>query len=154
MWVDHIERARLVADGPGYREVLYERVKADPVQELMGILDWLDLPAGRAECDAAVAACSFGELQKRKKADELPLPGSESPKGFFRKGEAGGWKTELSASDVRIIEHICGPLMAEFGYERTTKSARVGPLKMLVHDGIQRTRESIDWQLQRLLMRM
>ncbi|MGH7446770.1 MAG: sulfotransferase domain-containing protein, partial [Longimicrobiales bacterium] len=126
----------------------------DPVGELMGVLEWLRLPSSRSECEEAVAACDFNRLQKRKAADDLPLPGSESPKGFFRNGQAGGWKSELSSSDVRVIEHICGPLMAGLGYERTTRTARVRPMKMLVHDGIQRTRESIDWQLQRLLMRM
>ena len=84
---------------------------------------------------------------------QVPRPSPlQGPPGFALAEftvDAGG-----KPRDVRIIEHICGPLMAELGYERTTRSARVGPLKMLVHDGIQRTRESIDWQLQRLLMRM
>jgi hypothetical protein len=109
--------------------------------------------ADRAACEAAVAACDFDALRQRQDSGDLPLPGSRSPDGFFRRGETGGWKNDLSAGDVRIIEHICGPLMTELGYARTTHGGG-RPLRIAVHDGLQRARESIDWQLQRLLTRL
>ena len=154
MWVDHIERARRVAHVPGrYREVLYERLKTDPVGELFDILEWLGVRADRAACQRAVEACDFRELQQLKNSGSLPLPGTASPDGFFRRGEVGSWTTELSRSDVRVVEHICGPLMAEFGYDRRS-APRHRPFKILLHDGVQRVRESIDWQLARVLMRV
>jgi LPS sulfotransferase NodH len=155
MWVDHIHGARKAAEIPSrYYEVQYEQLKADAVRELQSILEWIGVGADPAECAAAVAACDFKELKKRKVSDDLPLPGSQSPQGFFRKGESNGWRDELSNADVRVVEHICGPLMAEFGYERSVKARRSPPFKILAHDGVQRVRESVDWQLARLLMRV
>jgi hypothetical protein len=152
--VEHIEQARRVAEpGQQYREVRYESMKADPVGELQGILEWLDLKADRAACEDAVAACDFRELQKTRDSGALPLPSTESPQGFFRRGQAGGWRSELTRSDLRVIEHICGPLMEELGYE-LSEARRTRPLKITVHDGVQRVRESIDWQLARALTRL
>lgn len=156
MWVDHIGGARRAAQhDPGrYHEVKYEQLKADPVDQLQAIFAWVGLEVERSGCEAAVAACDFEELKKRKSADDLPLPGSRSPQGFFRKGEAEAWRADLSPTDVRVVEHICGPLMAEFGYERSRKARRRPPFKILAHDGVQRVRESVDWQLARVLMKV
>jgi hypothetical protein len=153
MWVEHIEKARQVRSSSRYREVLYEQLKSDAVGELQRILEWLAVPAARAESEAAVAACGFRELQESKADGALPLPGSALPHGFFRRGEAGGWRAELPARDVRVIEHICGQLMEELGYERSTRNG-APPFRIAVHDGIQRVRESVDWQLARVLRRV
>jgi hypothetical protein len=153
MWVSHIDAGRKVAGSGRYREVLYEQLKADPVGELTALLAWVGVTADRAACEAAVAACDFDALRERQDSGDLPLPGSRSPDGFFRRGETGGWKNDLSPGDVRIIEHLCGPLMAELGYTRTTRAGS-RPLRIALHDGLQRARESIDWQLQRLLTRL
>ncbi len=147
MWREHILAARRVS-GAGYREVRYERLTAEPVAEVQGILAWLGLPAGRAECEEAVAAC---ELSKLREGDtsKLPVPGERSPREFFRSGQAGGWREQLGRADVRIVEHVCAGLMDELGYERTAR-VRARPLRIPVHDALLRVRESVDWQLQRL----
>jgi hypothetical protein len=43
--------------------------------------------------------------------------------------------------------------MEELGYE-LSEARRTRPLKITVHDGVQRVRESIDWQLARALTRL
>jgi hypothetical protein len=151
MWVEHVEHGRLVADEPlRYREVQYERMKADPVRELGAILDWLGVPVAAERCRQAVEACEFSELKKVRVAEGLPLPGTHSPAGFFRRGEAGAWKDDLTRGEVRAVEYLCGDLMADLGYERS-RATPGAPARLLLHDGIQRVRESIDWQLSRLL---
>ena len=148
MWKEHVLAARRLAGDERYREVRYERLKAAPVEELQAILAWLQLPATRAECEEAVAAC---ELSKLRESDtsRLPVPGEKPLKAFFRSGSAGGWREDLARSDVRIVEHVCAALMDELGYERSSRS-RARPLRIPMHDALLRVRESVDWQLQRL----
>ncbi|HEX6885651.1 MAG TPA: hypothetical protein VF530_19920, partial [Planctomycetota bacterium] len=66
----------------------------------------------------AVAACS---LEKLRQADH-------APKGFFRKGEVSGWKAEMRPGEVRLLEHVAGPLMRELGYEPVTAPDAPTPL--------------------------
>lgn len=153
LWVSSVLRAREAASPEVlYREVRYEQLRADPVPELRAIFNWLDIPMDVEFCEAAVAACDLKQLQKAGDDSKLPVPGARSPVGFFRKGVVGGWSKDLTRGEVRIVEHICGGLMEELGYERTaasSASARIG-----AHDALQRVRESVDWQMQRLLMRI
>jgi hypothetical protein len=155
MWRDHVESARRVRPKTErYREVFYERLQEDPAEGLRGILEWLGIARTPEECEQMVRACEFEKLQKTAPGKEMPLPGGKSPKGFFRKGKVGGWRDELPAGDVRVIEHICADLMAECGYEPANPPPARAPLRVPVHDAIQRVRESIDWQLEKLLYRV
>ena len=51
-------------------------------------------------------------------------------KGFFRKGEAEGWRNELSTGELRIIEHLCGHEMQELGYPLTQRTPIAVPLRV------------------------
>jgi hypothetical protein len=151
MWRTHVEAARRVSgDRERYREVQYEVLRTAPALELRKILAWLGINESIETCEEAVRACEFGRLQTAANHANLPLPAARSPEGFFRKGKAGGWRDDLAMHDVVIIEYICRELMIDLGYERTTKAARQ-PLRVVAHDFIARIRESIDWQLERLL---
>jgi len=155
LWKDHIEGARRVRNGGGrYREIRYESLRADPAGELGGVLEWLDLPAVAADIEAAVEACKLSRLQTAADGDRLPLPGRESPRGFFRRGDVGGWRDELTPSSIRVLEEICGDLMAGLGYERTTASSRGARTRIRAHDFIQRVRGGVDWRLDRLAKRI
>lgn len=155
MWKDHIERARRVAPVTDrYREIRYERLREDSAGELQSVLEWLGVDVDSAACRAAAEACEFGRLQRTGDGSSLPLPGEKSPRDFFRSGSVGGWQRDLTRGEVRIIEHICGALMDELAYERAFPARARGPLRIAVHDAIQRVRESIDWQLAKLLLRV
>jgi len=155
LWRDHVEGARRArTTGANYLEVRYEDLVAEPVEQLEGIHAWLGVASDAAACRAAVAACDFKQLKQGANSKSMPLPGDRSPKDFFRSGAAGGWINELSAGAVRIIEHVCAPLMAELRYPRSKRTGVGTAARISVHDGVQRVRESIDWQLQRLLWRI
>lgn len=152
MWRSHVCAARAVAARTDrYREVRYEALRAQPVEELAGIVAWLGLDADRERCEAAVRACDLGRLQQERSGRTLPLPGERSPRDFFRRGVVGGWRDDLSRTDLRIVERVCGAVMEEAGYARVTRRWAPGLLRIPLHDAVQRARESIDWQLQRLL---
>lgn len=112
-WVSDVSRARQIAEAtPRYHEVRYEALRREPAKGLAAILRWLELPFDEALCERAVAACSLDKLRT----------GGHAPKGFFRKGEVSGWKAEMSAGEIRALEHAAGPLMRELGYEPLTPS--------------------------------
>ena len=65
----------------------------------------------------AVAYADFDELRRQeedKGFSETPRP----PGGlFFRRGETGAWRDELSTEQVARIEAAHGPMMRRLGYE-------------------------------------
>lgn len=108
-WLKDFERARKVAKYTrNYREVRYEAMIENPARELAGLLAWLGIPADDAWIQAAVDASSMKEMQKGV---------AGTPKNFFRKGAAAGWKEELPADDITTIESILQEQMSELGYE-------------------------------------
>lgn len=152
MWRRNVEGARRGGRrSDQYREVRYEDLKRDAVEQLERIYDAFGLDADRELCEKAVEACRLSRLKKQEKNQDRPLPGSKSPDGFFRKGETGGWQQELSSSAVRMVEQVCGETMDEYGYDRIFSSRLGTRLRVGMHDAVRRVRESLDWQLQRLL---
>ena len=149
LWLNCVEGARRVAGSDRYKEVRYETLRANAVAEVRAIATWLGIEWDAAAIDEAVQACELSRLQKENGESELPLPGAKSPAGFFRKGAVGGWRDDLKRSDVRVVEQICAAFMQVFDYERVTNGRR--SLRIPLHDGIQRVRESVDWQLARLV---
>jgi Sulfotransferase family len=152
LWERHVQGARrLVGTGELYREVRYEGLHADAPAQLGGIFRWLGLDADPAFCRRAVEACRIERVREAGTRAAAALPGSRLPKTFFRRGNVGDWRGDLSRLNARTVECICGELMDELGYPRAFSGASMAPLRIRVHDGVQRVRESIDWQLERLL---
>lgn len=154
MWRRHVTEARRIEHTAphAYREIRYERLRTDAVDELESIVCWLGLSWSRAECEAAVDACALDKLSDQKDGRALPVPGEKSPAGFFRRGEVGGWSDDLPRSHVEIVEAVCTDVMAELGYEKATSGMQ--HLRIRSHDGLQRVREAVDWRLQKLLRRL
>ncbi|MGH7560843.1 MAG: sulfotransferase family protein [Gemmatimonadales bacterium] len=125
-WAWDVKRGRKIAAlTERYAEVRYEALTANPAAELGRIIRWLGLPADPAWCEEAARASSFRSLKETK----------GTPRKFFRSGEAEGWRRELSASDLRIIEHLSGTLMADLGYARTRSTRRWPPVRLVLGDG-------------------
>lgn len=119
-WIREVSRGRAIAGlTERYIEVYYERLKSDTDAELQRFYSFLGLSSDAKARARAIEACALDRLREANLA----------PKGFFRRGEATGWRDELSKSEVRVIEHLCGPLMTELGYELTTTAANA-PLRL------------------------
>jgi len=157
LWRDSVTGARRVGGDPfRYREVKYEAVRENAVEELGGLYEWLGLPADRAFCEDAVEACRLDRLQKSASGDEVPIPNRRSPEGFFRKGLVGGWRDELAGWKVRIIEEGCADLMDDLGYERvsTAASIPVARVRAGLHRGLHRVKRGLDWRINQLIRRI
>ena len=152
LWRDHVRSARRAAKrADRFMEVQYEHLIADGAKQLRAVHEWLGLTTDDQSCADAVAACDFSRL---KEDGNKNLPSAKSPKEFFRSGVAGSGLRDLPAGHVRIIEHICGELMDELGYARVARTGGGARVRIALHDGVTRVRESIDWQLQRLLRKV
>jgi hypothetical protein len=116
-WLADVTRARAIAEATErYLEVRYETLRREPERQLAAILRWLELPCDEELCRRAVAACA---IEKMRSSDH-------APRGFFRKGEVSGWRAEMSRGDLRLLEHVAGAAMREFGYEPVTPQG-LGP---------------------------
>lgn len=99
--------------------VRYEDMKADPhrvLSEATAFAGWHDLSQG--DIAGAVERSSFAELQQQERERgfrEAPLfrPGAGR---FFRRGESGAWREELTSEQVARIEAAHAPLMRSLGY--------------------------------------
>jgi len=102
----------------------YEDLQADAALALRAALAFVGQPASADEIKRAVAFADFVQLQEQERDKgfrETPLPFAGST--FFRRGEAGAWRDELSVEQVARIEAAHAPMMRRLGYELTTTTA-------------------------------
>ena len=104
--------------------VRYEDMQADAARELQRVLAFAGRPASEEEIARAVAFAGFQQLR----GQELDKGFREAPRpyaggGFFRRGEAGGWRDELDSEQAARIEAAHAPMMRRLGYELSTAGA-------------------------------
>ncbi len=96
--------------------VRYEDMKFDAVRALRGVLDFAGRPATDEEIERAVAYADFRQL----KSQEQDKGFREAPRaGFFRRGETGSWRQELTPDQVMRIEADHALMMQRLGYRIT-----------------------------------
>jgi len=99
----------------GLHVVRYEDMLDDPVKAFGETLAFMKLEVPRARLERAIRNASFTELRKQEEKHGF----NERPahqERFFRKGSAGQWKDELSASQVARMCDDHGEMMEKFGY--------------------------------------
>jgi hypothetical protein len=96
--------------------VRYEDMKADTAGTVRRALDFAGEPASDEDIRRAVDFADFSELRRQEQANGFG-GGPQRPGGpFFRRGEAGGWRDELSPVQVARIEAAHTPMMRRLGY--------------------------------------
>ncbi|MDE3113961.1 MAG: sulfotransferase domain-containing protein [Pseudomonadota bacterium] len=96
--------------------VRYEDLLSDTPRIFQQVLTFAGLAAGHAEVEAAIRSSDFARLQAQEQAmgfAEAARRGSV----FFRRGQAGAWRDELTVAQVRRIEQAHGAMMQRLGYE-------------------------------------
>ncbi len=123
-WKADVEAALAIAGKTErYLEIRYEHLKEKGPSELKRIFDWLELDTDQEFLEQAFASSSKEKTRENK----------ELPKGFVRQVPKGGWRDELSKSDLRILEYYEGDLMEKLGYERELpKSGK--PLRAILQE--------------------
>jgi aryl sulfotransferase len=101
----------------------YEDMQADAFNALRGALEFAGRPASEEEMRCAVRCADFAEL-RRQEAESGFRDAPRRPGGsFFRRGETGAWRDELTAEQVSRIEAAHAPMMRRLGYELAGASA-------------------------------
>lgn len=115
-WSGHIATWLDQTDIPVHL-IRYEDLKADPVAMLRRALQFAERAATDEEIRRAAAFADFAQLRSQ----ELEKGFREGPRpqqggNFFRRGEAGGWRGELTAEQVQRIESEHAAMMLRLGY--------------------------------------
>lgn len=98
--------------------VRYEDMQADTAGTLKQVLAFADRSATADEINRAVKFADFAQLQEQERTKgfrEAPRPHAGG--NFFRRGEAGAWREELTAEQTARIEAEHAPMMRRLGYE-------------------------------------
>ena len=116
-WSGHIASWLDQADIPVHL-VRYEDIQADTFGTFRRALDFAGQPASAEDIQRAVGFADFAELRRQEEdagfRETLPRDLGAT---FFRRGEVGGWRDELSAEQVARIEAAHAPMMRRLGYE-------------------------------------
>ena len=116
-WSGHIASWLDQSDIPVYL-VRYEDLQTDTVGTFRRALAFAGRPAGDADIRRAVGNADFGELRRQEQDKGFSERPRLSDGAFFRRGEAGAWRDELTTEQVARIEAEHAPMMQRLGYER------------------------------------
>jgi hypothetical protein len=97
--------------------VRYEDMLSDTPAVLRSVAAFAGIDVPDEAIDRAVRFSAFAELQRQERQEgfrETPL--RVQHRRFFRRGEAGAWRHELTAEQVARIEAVQGPMMRRLGY--------------------------------------
>jgi aryl sulfotransferase len=96
--------------------IRYEDLRSDTADTLRRAMAFAELPATEEQINRAVACCDFARLRQQEQENgfnEAPRMGVQ----FFRRGEVGSWRDELSSEQVAQIESCHHRMMLRLGYE-------------------------------------
>lgn len=113
-WSDHVS-GWVKSDLLRCHVLRFEDMKSTPELSFETALSFLELPINRTCLKKAIYFSSFKELSEQ----ELKYGFSERPtksQKFFRQGETGGWRQELSDAQVSKIVDDHSSVMIDFGY--------------------------------------
>jgi aryl sulfotransferase len=115
-WSAHIASWLDQTDIPVH-QIRYEDMKADTLGTFRRALDFAGRPASDEDIRRAVGYADFAELRRQEEEKGF----SETPRRpgglFFRRGEVGSWRDELTPEQVARIEAAHAPMMLRLGYE-------------------------------------
>ncbi len=107
--------------------IRYEDMQADTVAVFTRALAFAGYPAPAERIARAAALADFSELERQER--EKGFGEASRAKGgrkFFRRGEAGAWRDELTPEQVARIEAAHAPMMRRLGYEASYAPALAG----------------------------
>jgi aryl sulfotransferase len=115
-WSGHIASWLDQTDVPVH-QIRYEDMRVDTLGTFRRALEFAGRRASDDDIRCAVSFADFAELRRQ----ETEKGFSERPRRpgglFFRRGETGAWRDELTAEQVARIEAAHAPMMRRLGYE-------------------------------------
>jgi hypothetical protein len=115
-YVQQIEKTWQAYRAHGGRKVMvrYEDLRADTLKTIKRIYSALEIPVEEAELARSVEKNSWENIPEEEKGEGRKR----------RKAKPGGWREDLTARQVEIVEDITAPLLNEFyPHTATTRGA-------------------------------
>lgn len=113
-WSQHVE-SWTGRPNPRLHVVRYEDMLAHPAKAFGEVSRFLRLKSSRQRLLRAVRNSSFDVMRRQEESHGFNERSAHQER-FFRRGKAGGWKDELSESQVKRICGAHGEQMKRFGY--------------------------------------
>ena len=123
-WSGHAESWLTQKDIPIHL-IRYEDMAADTAGTLRRALAFAGRETADADLARAVTFATFFELKRQEAEAGFCEAPSRTAHGFFRRGEAGNWRDELTADQVARIEAAHAPMMQRLGYALSAAPAAV-----------------------------
>jgi aryl sulfotransferase len=120
-WSAHVASWRNQKDIPVYL-IRYEDLRSDTAGTLSRALAFAGVQVTQEQIDRAVASSEFRQLQRHEQKNGFAEAFREGTK-FFRRGNAGGWRDELTREQIVRIESHHGRMMRSLGYELSYESS-------------------------------
>jgi hypothetical protein len=122
VWIKFVSEGRQIRSATdNYQEVTYHELISDGPAVVMRLLGKLGIPSSLTDCQRYVEECSIEKL-KAAKLDNAPFDISRVGKYRFRLGVTDSWRSELSATEIALVERLAESLMLDLGFERVTRS--------------------------------
>lgn len=119
----------------------YEDIVADPAGQMRTLLAFLEIPVDPIILNASVEYASFNNMKKMEASGQAPIatlhtrPGHESEGYTVRRGQIGGFTSDLSEDDIAYLSELIDNSLSEiYGYRckaenrfaRTADGGRAG----------------------------
>lgn len=101
--------------------IRYEDMMADTAGTLGRALAFAGRHASDDDIRRAARFADFAELKNQETAKGFREASPRSQSGFFRRGQAGAWRDELTAAQVDRLESHHAPMMLRLGYALTSQ---------------------------------
>jgi len=127
MWIADVSEGRQIRSmTQNYHEVFYHELISDGPSIVMRLLNTLGVRSSLEDSQRYVDECNIRNL-KAGKLDNAPWDVTIS-KVAVGSGTTDGWRAELSAWEIAVVEHLAGPLMSELGFKPVNGSKAVAAL--------------------------
>lgn len=98
--------------GERYIEFRYEELLADGTAKLQDAFEFIGVSVTKEQTERIYKDHCFDSM----KYESTGVASFGLPAGFFRKGQAGNWRTELHANERYMLHDTAGDLLCELGY--------------------------------------
>jgi aryl sulfotransferase len=115
-WSQHVASWRDQKDIPIHL-IRYEDLRKDPTRTLRRALAFAGISATDEDISRAVTLSDFTELQQQEQRSGFVEAWRCKRGKFFRRGEVGSWRDELTCEQVARIELHHGQMMRRLGYD-------------------------------------
>ncbi len=126
-WSGHVASWLDQSDIPVHL-IRYEDLRTDTFAVLRDALRFASVMADPADIQRAVPFSSFSELQRQERSKGFSEAAQRPGAKFFRRGESGRWRDDLTSEQVARIEQAHGPMMLRLGYTLTITADSLRPI--------------------------